>query len=101
LEAGITIVEAAFSATNSTGSTTIGRLERAPYAGGTGVEIAAVSFPSTTPDTVDLRGVAIADVVVSETDTYVARLPTSGAAQWIGFRLGFIPFGFGYTPIAP
>ena len=101
LEAGITVVEAAFSATNSTGATVTGRLERASIAGGAAVQVAAVDFPTTTPNTVDVRGASVANVVVAEADTWVARLPTSGNAQWIGFRLGYIPFGFGYTPITP
>ena len=100
LEAGITIVEVAFSAANETLSNVIGRVDRIPYAGGTAQELASVSIPASTP-AFSLRGSAVANVVVGEGDAYTARMSCNGASQWLGFRLGYIPFGFGYTPIAP
>ena len=49
----------------------------------------------------DFRGAAVANVVVGEGDAYTARMSCDIYSQWVGFRLGYIPFGFGYTPIAP
>ncbi len=101
LEAGITLVEAAFSATNSTGATVTGVVERVPYGGGATNQVGAVSFPTGSPGVVDLRGTLIANVVVGAGDAYLARMVTTGTSQWLGFRLGYIPFGFGYVPITP
>ncbi|MFN8038410.1 MAG: hypothetical protein U0Q07_04275 [Acidimicrobiales bacterium] len=100
LEAGITITEVAFSAINGTASTVIGRVDRFPYSGGTATEVGSVSFPANNPS-VDVRGSAVANVVVAEGDAYTARMSCDGSSQWLGFRLGYIPFGFGYSPIAP
>ena len=100
LEAGVTITEVAFSAFNKPGATLIGRLERLPYAGGAASVVASVSFPGGNP-AVDIRGAAVANVVVGEGDAYTARMSCDIYSQWVGFRLGYIPFGFGYTPIAP
>jgi len=100
LEAGITITEVAFSAINGTASTIVGRVDRFPFSGGTGAEVGSVSFPANNP-VADIRGSAVANVVVAEGDAYTARMSCNGSSQWLGFRLGYIPFGFGYTPIAP
>jgi len=100
LEAGITITEVAFSAFNKPGATLTGRLERLPYAGGAATVIASVGFPGNNP-AVDIRGAAVANVVVGEGDAFTARMTCDIYSQWVGFRLGYIPFGFGYTPITP
>ena len=100
LEAGITITEITFSAFNKPGATLTGRLDRLPEVGGTPVLVASVSFPGNNP-AVDVRSAAVANVVVNESDAYTARMICDIYSQWVGFRLGYIPFGFGYTPIAP
>ncbi len=100
LEAGIAVTEIAFAAQNSSGASAIGSVDRHPLVGGSPTQLGSVTIPSGLSN-VQVVSSAIANKVIGEAESVSAGLVTSSSVRFFGFRLGYIPFGFGYVPIAP
>ena len=100
LEAGIAVTEAAFAAQNSVGSAVNAFVDRFPLDGSSITQLVGVSIPSGLSN-VQVVSKAVANVVIGEAESVTAGMLTGAAVRFFAFRLGFIPFGFGYTPIAP
>ncbi|MFN8038411.1 MAG: hypothetical protein U0Q07_04280 [Acidimicrobiales bacterium] len=100
LEAGIAVTEATFAAQNSSGTSAIAFLDRLPFDGSSPTQITSVTIPSGLSN-VQVVSKAVANAVIGDAESVTAGMGTFGPVRLFGFRLGFIPFGFGYTPIAP
>ncbi|MFN8038412.1 MAG: hypothetical protein U0Q07_04285 [Acidimicrobiales bacterium] len=100
LEAGITINETTHAVANSSGSDAVGVTDRQGLDGSIPEQATTNIIPTGSASTIQVVS-AFTNRVVSEADFWSAGIVTSSTVRWYGFRLGYVPFGFGYTPIAP
>ena len=100
LEAGITVQEFTTAMVNSSGSDAIALLDRDAFDAGTGQQVAANIIPTGGASTIQVVS-SFMNQVVGESEFWSAGFATSSTMRVYAVRLGFVPFGFGYTPIAP
>ena len=100
LEAGITITETTHAVANSSGSDAVGVVDRQGLDGSIPEQVTTNVVPTGGASTIQVVS-AFLNRVVGESEFWSAGIDTSSSVRWYAFRLGFVPFGFGYTPIAP
>ncbi len=100
LEAGIAVTEATFAAQNSSGAVANAFVDRLPFDGSSPSQIVGVPIPAGLSN-VQVVTKAVANAVIGENESVSAGMGTFSSVRLFGVRLGFVPFGFGYTPIAP
>src|SRR5690606_5097288 len=100
LEAGITMQEFTTAVVSSSGADAVGGLERQPLDASTPEQAVSSVIPTGGSSTIQVVS-SFFNRVVGESDAWTAGIVTSSTVRLYAIRLGFVPFGFGYAPIAP
>ncbi|MEZ5143237.1 MAG: hypothetical protein R2726_12070 [Acidimicrobiales bacterium] len=102
LEANSLLTDLTVGVTNSSGGNATFYLESFPIAGGASTAVGTIDIPSGAVATIQVGSTVLSHTVNANT-TYDAAIytPTSGSIRVFSMRLGYVPFGYGFTPITP
>jgi hypothetical protein len=99
LEANSLLTELTVGVTNTSGSTAFFSLDSYPLDGGSNTEIGVVYVPSGDPS-IQMLSTALNHRTIASW-TYLGSALTDVTIRVYSMRLGYIPFGYGFTPITP